>query len=75
MSFIDVRGLTAGYGKSVGPRGIDLSADEGESVAFVGKNRARKSTLLKFTLWRHNDTPFVCLAVSGRPETELATRQ
>lgn len=46
MSFIDVKGLRAGYGKSVVLREVDLQVDEGEAVAVVGKNGAGKSTLL-----------------------------
>jgi ABC-type branched-subunit amino acid transport system ATPase component len=46
MTFIHVKGLRAGYGKSVVLRDIDLDVDEGESVAVVGKNGAGKSTLL-----------------------------
>ena len=46
MSFIDVKGLRAGYGKSVVLRDVDLQVDEGEAVAVVGKNGAGKSTLL-----------------------------
>ena len=46
MSFLQIKGFSAGYGKSVVLRGIDLLVEEGESVAVVGKNGAGKSTLL-----------------------------
>jgi ABC-type branched-subunit amino acid transport system ATPase component len=46
MSFISVKGLRAGYGKSVVLRDVDLEVEEGEAVAVVGKNGAGKSTLL-----------------------------
>lgn len=46
MSFIAVKNLCAGYGKSVVLRHIDLEVQEGESVAVVGKNGAGKSTLI-----------------------------
>ena len=46
MSFVQIRRLTAGYGKSMVLRGIDLDVAEGESVAVAGKTGAGKSTLL-----------------------------
>src|SRR6195256_2411780 len=46
MSFIDVKGLRAGYGKAIVLRDVNLQVDEGEAVAVVGKNGAGKSTLL-----------------------------
>jgi len=44
---LDVRQLTAGYGRRPIVEGVDLRVGEGEIVALIGHNGAGKSTLLK----------------------------
>jgi branched-chain amino acid transport system ATP-binding protein len=44
---LQVSGLSAGYGKIVVLRGIDITVRAGEAVALLGPNGAGKSTLLK----------------------------
>jgi len=46
MNALRVKSLVAGYGASTVLRGIDLSLEQGESGALVGRNGAGKSTLL-----------------------------
>ena len=44
---LEVRGLTAGYGKHQALSGVDLDVKPGEIVVMLGANGAGKSTLLK----------------------------
>ncbi len=47
MSFLKVENLTAFYGSSQALFGVDLSVDEGEVVALMGRNGMGKSTTVK----------------------------
>lgn len=44
---LEVRGLTAGYGRITGIDGVDLVVQQGEMVALLGANGAGKSTFLR----------------------------
>ena len=47
MAKLEVRGLSAGYGRARVLFDVDLDVDEGEVVALLGSNGAGKSTTLK----------------------------
>lgn len=47
MTVLDVRGLDAHYGHFQALFGVDLTLDEGETLAVIGANGAGKTTLLK----------------------------
>lgn len=47
MSLLEVRAVTAHYGPFQALFSLDLTVDEGETVAVIGANGAGKSTLLK----------------------------
>jgi len=44
---LDVRGLSAGYGRDIVLRDVNISVAPGEIVALIGANGAGKSTLVK----------------------------
>lgn len=47
MSLIETRGLTAFYGDFQALFGVDLTLEEGETIAVIGANGAGKSTLMR----------------------------
>ena len=65
-----VAGLTAGYGEALVIDGIELSLQEGDSLALLGRNGAGKSTLIRTLLGltrRHAGT----IALGGCNVTRL----
>ena len=53
MSLFEVRALEAKHGLLTAVRGVDLSVDEGETLALVGANGAGKTTLLRCIAGTH----------------------
>jgi ABC-type branched-subunit amino acid transport system ATPase component len=46
LSFVEIDGLCAGYGRARVLRDVTMTIEEGESLALVGRNGAGKTTLL-----------------------------
>lgn len=66
MSFLRFENLSAGYGRAVVLRHLDLSVDEGESVAVIGRNGAGKSTLL-LSAFGETDIASGSIVLDGTP--------
>lgn len=47
MSLLNIQGINASYGTAQALFGVDLSVDEGEVVALMGRNGMGKSTTIK----------------------------
>ena len=70
---LEVRGLTAGYGRRPIVEGVDLRVGAGEIVALIGHNGAGKSTLLK-ALFNVVPARSGTIALAGRDASPLRAR-
>ena len=71
MNALRIEKLVAGYGASTVLHGVDLTVDEGESVAVVGRNGAGKSTLL-LSLFRETNIISGAIWVHDRRIDQMA---
>lgn len=57
MSFLNLKGVTASYGATQALFGVDLSLEEGEFLALMGRNGMGKSTTIKIIcrMMKHRD--------------------
>jgi branched-chain amino acid transport system ATP-binding protein len=72
---LEVRGLSARYGKHQALSGIDLDVREGEIVVILGANGAGKSTLLKAIAGLVPARPGARVALQGRDLLALPPHQ
>lgn len=75
MSLLETRGLTAHYGDFQALFGVDITLDEGETIAIIGANGAGKTTLMRAiagVLSNGADmVTFDGMAIGGRPADEV----
>jgi branched-chain amino acid transport system ATP-binding protein len=73
---LEVRRLSAGYGRAQVLFGLELAVDKGEVVALLGRNGAGKSTTLKAVMGlieaRAGEIRFDGARIDGRPPHEIA---
>lgn len=74
QSFLELRGLSAGYGDTVVLEDINLSLNAGEAVSVIGRNGVGKTTLLA-TLMGHTALHGGEILLAGEPLTGLKTCQ
>src|SRR5215510_4145840 len=74
-AMLEVRGLSASYGKHQALSGIDLDVKPGEIVVMLGANGAGKSTLLKVIAGLVQLQPGGSITHDGGDLTALAPHQ
>ncbi|RLG43915.1 MAG: ABC transporter ATP-binding protein [Thermoproteota archaeon] len=74
VAVIESRGITAGYGKAVIIRDVDIKVEEGKITAIVGPNGSGKSTFLK-TVFGLTRVFKGCIMYDGKDVTSLAPEE
>jgi len=76
MSFLNLQNVTASYGATQALFGVDLSLEEGEFLALMGRNGMGKSTTIKVIcrILRHQDgdVSFAGRDMAGLPSHKAA---
>ena len=73
-ALLEVRGVSAFYGKIQALRKVDLTVNEGEIVTMIGANGAGKSTLM-MTIYGHPRAREGQIIYDGRDITRLSTHE
>lgn len=76
MSYLSLKGVTASYGATQALFGVDLSLEEGEFLALMGRNGMGKSTTIKIIcrMMKHadGDVTFAGQDMRGLPSHKAA---